>query len=88
MQIGAHSFLLQNFFVEEWAANFMMHVLVTNLDEWWKHIASLDLAGRYGVQSPRAPKLEPWGLNVAYVFDPSGVLWHSAERPSRSSSGT
>jgi len=45
-----------------------MHVMVTNLDAWWAHIASLDLPSRYGVQSPRAPKLEPWGLNTAYVF--------------------
>jgi hypothetical protein len=22
---------------------------------------------------------QPWGLVVAYVFDPSGVLWHFAE---------
>jgi uncharacterized glyoxalase superfamily protein PhnB len=59
-----------------------MHALVTDLNRWWTHIASLDLASRYAVQSPRAPRLESWGLNVAYVFDPSGVLWHFAERPS------
>jgi uncharacterized glyoxalase superfamily protein PhnB len=35
----------------------------------------------YGVEAPRAPKLESWGLNVAYVFDPSGVRWRFAERP-------
>ena len=58
-----------------------MHVLVENLQDWWAHIASLDLASRYGVASPRPPKLEPWGLLVAYVFDPSGVLWHFAELP-------
>jgi len=44
---------------------------------------SADLAARYGVENPRAPKLEPWGLTVAYVFDPSGVLWHFAELPSK-----
>ena len=48
-----------------------MHVLVENLQDWWAHIASLDLASRYGVASPRPPKLEPWGLLVAYVFDPN-----------------
>jgi len=78
-RLGRHSFLLQEFFVEELAKNFMMHLLVTNLDDWWKHIAKLDLSTKYGVQPPRAPKLEPWGLRVAYVFDPSGVLWHIAE---------
>lgn len=81
MHLGAHSFLLQDYYVEAWAGNFMMHVLVDGLDAWWSHIAALDLASRYGVEAPRAPKLEPWGSRVAYVFDPSGVLWHFAERP-------
>jgi uncharacterized glyoxalase superfamily protein PhnB len=43
----------------------------------------LDLASRYGVQNPREPKWESWGLNVAYVFDPAGVLWHIAEIPAK-----
>jgi uncharacterized glyoxalase superfamily protein PhnB len=60
-----------------------MHMLVTNLDMWWKHLVSLDLASRYGVQNPREPKWESWGLNVAYVFDPAGVLWHFAEIPAK-----
>ena len=28
--------------------------------------------------TPKAPAMQPWGLRVAYVFDPSGVLWHIA----------
>ena len=79
--LGRHSFLLQNYFVEQWAGNFMMHLLVGDVDAWWKHIACLDLPARYGVPSPKAPKLEDWGLKVAYVIDPAGVLWHIAERP-------
>ncbi len=78
-RLAGHSFLLQDFFVDQLAKNFMMHLLVSNLDGWWEHIASLDLPRRYGVQQPRPPKLEPWGLRVAYVFDPAGVLWHVAE---------
>jgi uncharacterized glyoxalase superfamily protein PhnB len=81
MSIGVHGFLLQNYFVQQWADNFVMHVMVTDLKSWWEHIASLDLGGRYGVRPPRPPKLESWGLNVAYVFDPAGVLWHFAEEP-------
>ena len=82
--LGEHAFLLQNYYVVQWAENFVMHALVTDLSRWWKHIVSLDLERRYGVQPPRAPRLEPWGLEVAYVFDPAGVLWHFAERPSAS----
>jgi catechol 2,3-dioxygenase-like lactoylglutathione lyase family enzyme len=51
-----------------------------DLDAWWKHIEGLDLAAAFGVPPPRAPAMQPWGLRVAYVVDPSGVLWHVAER--------
>jgi hypothetical protein len=83
MHLGPYSFLLQDYYVEDWAGNFVMHMLVTNLDRWWKHVESLDLASHYGVESPREPKLESWGLRVLYVFDPCGVLWHIAELPAK-----
>ena len=44
------------------------------------HLVALDLPARFGVPSPRAPASQPWGLRVAYVVDPSGVLWHVAQR--------
>jgi hypothetical protein len=84
MRLGAYSFLLQDYYVKPWADNFMMHMLVADLGLWWHHISALDLSSRYDVASPRAPQLERWGLQVAYVFDPSGVLWHVAEMPSKS----
>lgn len=84
MKLGRHSFLLQDYFVEAWAGNFMMHLLVDDLSVWWEFIATLDLAKRYGVKAPRAPKRENWGLDVAYLTDPSGVLWHIAQMPADS----
>ena len=78
---GNASFLLQNFYEAAHADNFMMHMLVEDLPAWWRHVVSLDLPARYAVESPRAPKRETWGLDVAYVFDPSGVLWHIAAAP-------
>jgi hypothetical protein len=81
MHLGRYSFLLQDFYVAQWADNFMMHMLVEDLPAWWRHVVSLDLPARYAVESPRAPKRETWGLDVAYVFDPSGVLWHIAAAP-------
>jgi uncharacterized glyoxalase superfamily protein PhnB len=84
MQLGPFPFLLHAFDREYFASNFVMHLLVKNVDPWWSRIMALDLAGRYGVQAPIAPKRQPWGLVVAYVFDPSDVLWHIAEeQPSR-----
>jgi hypothetical protein len=79
---GEPSFFVHNDEVARWAGYYVMHALVADLNRWRTRIASLDLASRYAVESPRAPKLEPWGVNVAYRFDPSGVPWHLAERPS------
>jgi uncharacterized glyoxalase superfamily protein PhnB len=58
----------------------MMQLMVDDLDAWWAHIQSLDLPMHFGVESPRAPAVQPWGLRIAYLFDPAGVLWHIAER--------
>jgi hypothetical protein len=81
MRLGRYSFLLQRYYVEQWAGNFVMHMLVSDVDLWWRHIAALDLGSRYAVRPPTAPKLEPWGLRVAYIVDPAGVLWHVAGTP-------
>jgi uncharacterized glyoxalase superfamily protein PhnB len=78
---GASEFLLTRFYQKDYAENFMMQMLVDDLDGWWVRIASLDLPENFGVSKPREPAIQPWGLRVAYVFDPAGVLWHFAERP-------
>lgn len=79
-RVGSGSFLLQRYFQEEWAANFMMQLLVDDLDAWWARIESLDLPRRFGVPAPKAPAMQPWGLRIAYLVDPAGVLWHVAQR--------
>ena len=68
-------------YVKEWADNFVMHMLVTDLDRWWKHISGLDLPSRYGTKA-KAPQAESWG-RVAGFTDPSGVLWRLTEQHAR-----
>jgi catechol 2,3-dioxygenase-like lactoylglutathione lyase family enzyme len=80
--IGSTSFILQQYFQKEWAENFMMQLMVDDLDSWWTHIASLDLPEQFGVSPPKEPAMQPWGLRIAYLTDPSGVLWHIAQRSS------
>jgi hypothetical protein len=77
---GPGAFILQRRYDPVWAENCMMQLMVDDLEAWWAHIAALDLPGRFDVASPRAPAMQPWGLCVAYVFDPAGVLWHVAQR--------
>ena len=78
--VGASSFILQKYFQKNWAENFMMQLMVDDLDEWWAHVSSLDLPAKFGVSEPKPPKVQAWGLRVAYLVDPSGVLWHVAQR--------
>ena len=77
---GSGGFILQNYYQEDWANNFMMQLMVDDLDTWWTHIESLALTQRFSVPEPKPPAMQPWGLRVAYVIDPSGVLWHIAQR--------
>lgn len=79
-RLGKGEFLLQNYYQKDWAENSMLQLVVDDLDAWWSHIQSLDLPGRFGVATPKAPKMQSWGLRVAYVFDPAGVLWHVVQR--------
>jgi hypothetical protein len=78
--VGATSFILQRGYDRTWAENTMMQLMVDDLDAWWDHIVSLDLPGKFKVQRPKPPAMQPWGLRVAYLYDPCGVLWHVAER--------
>jgi catechol 2,3-dioxygenase-like lactoylglutathione lyase family enzyme len=79
-EIGHTGFILQNYFEEAFAGHFMMQLMVDDLDAWWEHIQSLDLPGRFGIPAPKPPAMQPWGLRIAYVVDPSGILWHIAQR--------
>jgi hypothetical protein len=76
LRLGDHSFLLQNFHVEEWAANCMMQLTLADLEGWWSALDREGLVLRHGVRPPVAPRLQAWGAKVAFLFDPSGVLWH------------
>jgi catechol 2,3-dioxygenase-like lactoylglutathione lyase family enzyme len=77
--VGGGGFVLQRYYQKDWAENSMLQLMVDDLDAWWTHIQSLDLPGRFRVRA-EAPALQPWGLRVAYVHDPAGVLWHVSER--------
>lgn len=77
---GSGGFILQRLYSEAWAEMCMMQLMVDDLDAWWAHIEKLDLPVNFSVAAPKAPAMQPWGLRVAYVIDPAGVLWHIAER--------
>ena len=46
-------FLLQDFYEEDYANNFMMHLLVKDVDSWYQHVLSSGITDEY-----HAPILE------------------------------
>ena len=81
LELDGYRFILQKFFVKEHAENFMMSMLVEDADSWWQGIESLRLKEKYHLQTAKPPQLQPWGLRVLFLSDPTGVLWHIADRP-------
>ena len=71
---GDASFLLQDFYVEDLANNLMMHLLVEDVDMWFNHVRSANIAAKYGVKVTGI-ELQPWRMRDFVVIDPSGVLW-------------
>ncbi len=77
-EAGSFSFFLQNHCVEQFASNCMLQLVVRDLDAWWA-ARDWDKLTAFGTKAPTAPAMQAWGNRVAFVFDPSGVLWHVTE---------
>jgi len=79
LHLGDARMLLQDFYVPEWAENFMLYVPVDDAEAWHRHASDViailpDSGARVAL-----PKRESYGAVVTYVWDPSGVLIHFAE---------
>ena len=79
LQIGSFRFLLQKFYVPQHAGNFMMSLNVDDLDAWWRYIQEKEFPRKYPGTMCKPPEMQPWGLRILYLSDPTGVLWHIVE---------
>ena len=68
------SFLLQDFCTEAFAENFMMHILVHDVDAWWNLVHESGVIGNYNVKMSSI-EIQPWRMRDFCLTDPSGVLW-------------
>ena len=68
------SFLLQDYCVPALAENFMMHILVQDVDTWWQHVKASGVEAKYGVKTTPIES-QPWGMRDFCLYDPSRVLW-------------
>jgi catechol 2,3-dioxygenase-like lactoylglutathione lyase family enzyme len=71
---GNSSFLLQRSHKEKPADNFMMHLLVEDVEAWWSHVQDQGLVAKYGA-SVEPPADRSWGIRDFVIIDPTGVLW-------------
>lgn len=60
------------------ASNFMMHMLVEDVDAWHARVTEAGVAEQFQVKvSP--VQLQPWRMRDFVLWDPSGVLWRIAQ---------
>ncbi len=70
-------FWLQDYYVEDWAGNFMFCLYVQDLEAWWSHIKAMRFNDAYGgtakvIAEPHTQE----GGRMMQFSDPSCVLWH------------
>ena len=79
LALAGQRFYLQRYYVKEWAENTMLHVTVRDARSCFVQIRELVDTNRFPGVRVAAPKDEPYGALVTYVWDPSGVLLHLAQ---------
>lgn len=68
------SFLLQDHYEKTYAENFMLHLLVDDVDAWHQHVQASGVTEKYAVRLGDIEE-QPWAMRDFVLFDPSGVLW-------------
>ncbi len=71
---GSCSFLLQDFYEQKHADNFMMHLLVEDIASWHQQVKNSGIESKYGIKISDVTE-QPWGIMDFVLHDPSGVLW-------------
>ena len=59
----------------------MMHLLVQDVDAWWRHVQAQGLIAKYGLKA-EPPADRPWGMRDFVIVDPTGVLWRIGQNTS------
>jgi hypothetical protein len=76
-EIDGYGFWLQNYYVEEWAGNFMLCLYVQDIESWSTRLKNMHLEKEYDGKARllSGPHSQEGGIMLQFA-DPSGVLWH------------
>jgi len=73
-ELSGHRFRLQDYYVKEWAENFMVVLPVDDVDAWHEHIRGVVADGSFDEVRIKPPERVDDQWLVLHVIDPSGVL--------------
>jgi len=73
-RLGNALFRLQNYYVKDWANNFMMQFDVDDANEWYEHVKPIIESGEFGDARVMLPEAVTDDTIITHVVDPSGVL--------------
>lgn len=73
-EMNGNRFRLQNYYVKDWAENFMVVMGTDDVGAWHRHVQAVVGAGEFGDARIAGPPETVDGSQVLEVIDPSGVL--------------
>ncbi len=69
-------FYLQDFYVQAFAENSMLHITVDDAESWHKRVSAVVAQESFSLARVGAPTRQDYGAIVTFVHDPAGVLLH------------
>jgi catechol 2,3-dioxygenase-like lactoylglutathione lyase family enzyme len=79
MKMSPSHFFLQNAFVEAWAHNTMVHLVVDDATAWYEKAKQVKVDGGFAEVTVHPPRREAYGALATHVLDPAGVLLFFAQ---------
>ena len=71
-------FILQKYDNKDFAENLMLHISISNVDEFWNDLIEKKLAEKFGIKIGK-PTNHAYGREVN-VIDLAGVCWHFVQQ--------
>ena len=72
-RLGGAAFRLQDYYVKDWANNFMMKLDVDDVEPWYERCQKVIATGEFGDARVSPPESVD-DAKVLHVIDPSGIL--------------
>ena len=73
-RLGNALFRLQNYYVEDWANNFMLQFDVDDARAWYDHVKPIIDTGEFAPARIMEPETVDSDTIITHVIDPTGVL--------------